>query len=88
MSTSMTTTELWNILETQLREKGCSEEWLRYAMADIHTALTVYGNNRFHAGYIACENGDGCGAYDPPGSGSDTLLDGFGPAEGMIGHNG
>lgn len=70
----MSTTDLWNALETVLRDKGASDAWLRYAMPDLHTMAMQFGLGEFHRGYVAHERGEGCGAYDPPRVGNEQSL--------------
>lgn len=70
----MTTTELWNALETVLRAKGATKAWLDYALPDLHTAAMQYASGEFTRGYVAHENGEGCGAYDPPRVGGEPSL--------------
>lgn len=86
----MTNTDIYKAIEAVLIAKGCSPAWIEYALPDIHVEVTNYASERFHEGYMASENGEGCGAYDPPSVGSVLAKIGLEPytppwAEGAMG---
>lgn len=55
---NMSTTELWKRIEAVLRDKGASDDWLNYAMPDVHTAAAQFGFSCWGDGYLACERGE------------------------------
>jgi hypothetical protein len=54
----MSTTELWNSLQAVLLAKGATQEWVDYALPDLHGAALQFSFEAWGQGFLHCEKGE------------------------------
>ena len=54
----MSTTAPWNALQDVLLAKGATQEWIDYALPDLHGAALQFSFEAWGLGFMHCEKGD------------------------------
>lgn len=68
-----TSSDLYRLLETGLRDKGATDAWLIYALPDLFTSVQQFMQAEWQRGYEACSTSKGAGAFQPPRVGDESL---------------